>query len=122
MRRCPLLCLQFLLATPFDHQPIAVPSIPTFNSVVQNILPAKSELSRVDEVSLLLKHLPGACDRAKGLQHDSQYASRYYRARFHRGSQLQQKQLRQVTSLSLPAAQQWARGCLIPVTDPFQCS
>ena len=122
MRACPLLRLSFLLATPFDHQPVVLPSIPTAASVVQGIVPAKSELSRVDELQLLLRHLPEACNRAKELQHDAQYASRYYRARFHRGSQLQQKQLSHVVALNPQKAQQWARQRLHPVSDPFQCS
>lgn len=122
MRACPLLRLPFLLATPFDHQPVVLPSIPTAASVVQGIVPAKSELSRVDELQLLLRHLPEACNRAKELQHDAQYASRYYRARFHRGSQLQQKQLSHVVALNPQKAQQWARQRLHPVSDPFQCS
>ncbi|KPI86687.1 hypothetical protein ABL78_4245 [Leptomonas seymouri] len=121
MRRCQRFFLQFLLPTPFDHQSVAVPSIPTTKSMVQKILPSKSELSRVDEVGLLLKHLPAACDKAKELQHDAQYASRYYRARFRRGSQLQHKQCAHVASLSSPAAQKWARAQLIPITDPFHC-
>ncbi|KAG5511377.1 hypothetical protein JKF63_07340 [Porcisia hertigi] len=122
MQTCRLLCLQFLLNTPFDHQPIAVPSVPTARSVIEDIIPPKSELSRVDEVGLLLKHLPAACDKAKQLQHDAQYASRYYRARFNRGTQLQLKHATHIAALSSPAeVQQWARSRLYPISNPFQC-
>ncbi|AYU75916.1 hypothetical protein conserved [Leishmania donovani] len=122
MQTCGLVRLQFLLNTPFDHQPIAVPAVPTARSVIEDIIPPRSELSRVDEVGLLLKHLPAACDKAKQLQHDAQYASRYYRARFSRGSQLQWKHATQVAAASGPAeVQQWARSRLYPISDPFQC-
>ncbi|CBZ23366.1 conserved hypothetical protein [Leishmania mexicana MHOM/GT/2001/U1103] len=117
-----LLRLQFLLNTPFDHQPIAVPAVPTVRSVIEDIIPPRSELSRVDEVGLLLKHLPAACDKSKQLQHDAEYASRYYRARFNRGSQLQLKHANHIAAASSPAeVQQWARSRLHPISDPFQC-
>ncbi|AIN95452.1 hypothetical protein LPMP_050110 [Leishmania panamensis] len=122
MQTCRLLCLQFLLNTPFDHQPITVPAVPTARFIIEGITPPKSELSRVDEVGLLLKHLPTACDEAKQLQHDAQYASRYYRARFNRGSQLQLKHATHVAAASSAAeVQQWARSRLHPISDPFQC-
>lgn len=122
MRRSCLTRLPYLLPTPFDHQPIAIPAIPSVKAVVENILPSQPELSRVDEVQLLLQRLPAACDAAKELQHSSQYASRYYRARLHRGSQLQEKQLKFVAEATPRAAQEWARKRLQPVTDPFQCA
>ncbi|GET85744.1 hypothetical protein, conserved [Leishmania tarentolae] len=122
MKACRVLGLQYLLNTPFDHQPIAVPAVPTVRAVVEGIIPPKSDLSRVDEVGLLLKHLPAACDKAKQLQHDAQYTSRYYRARFNRGSELQMKHATHVAAASSPAeAQQWARSRLHPISDPFQC-
>lgn len=122
MRTSRLARLPYLLPTPFDHQPVSIPTVPTAKVVIQTILPSKSDLSRVDEVSLLLRHLPAACDRAKELQHDAQYASRYYRARLHRGSQQQQRQLEQVVACSPQEAQQWAHARLHPITDPFQCT
>ncbi|KAG5486276.1 hypothetical protein CUR178_07587 [Leishmania enriettii] len=122
MQTCQLLRLQFLLSTPFDHQPIAVPAVPTARSVIEEITPRQSELSRVDEVGLLLKHLPAACDEAKQLQHDAQFASRYYRARLNRGTQLQLKHAMHIAAVSDPAeVQQWARSRLHPISDPFQC-
>jgi hypothetical protein len=96
--------------------------VPTAKAVVKGIMPANSELSRVGEVTLLLKQLPEACDRAKELQHAAQYASRYYRARFHRGSQLQQRQLADIAAMSPQEAQRWASQRLHPISDPFQCS
>lgn len=123
LRRCAPWRLQFLLNTPFDHQPVAVPAVPTARAVIADIIPPKSELSRVDEVSRLLKELPAACDAAKQLQHDAQYASRYYRARFNRGSQMQAKHATHLAALSSPAeVQAWARSRLHPITDPFQCA
>ncbi|KAG5487020.1 hypothetical protein LSCM1_07687 [Leishmania martiniquensis] len=122
MQMCQLLRLQFLLNTPFDHQPIAVPAVPTARAVIEKIIPPKSELSRVDEVGLLLKHLPSACDEAKQLRHDAQYASRYYRARFNRGSRLQLKHATHIAAASdLAEVQEWARSRLHPISDPFQC-
>ncbi|KAK7198064.1 hypothetical protein NESM_000762100 [Novymonas esmeraldas] len=120
MRVCRGLRVQFLLNTPFDHQPIAVPAVPTARAVVETVTPPSSEVSRVDEVALLLRDLPAACDAAKQLQHDALYASRYYRARFSRGTQLQLRQATHLAELANPEdVQQWARSRLHPISDPF---
>lgn len=111
-----------LLLTPLDYQPTHIPHIPSTAAVMNDIRPAKGEMSRSDEVRKLLEELPRSCDTAKQLLHDSQYASKYYRARFSRGMEGQRKQATEIAAMSShEEVEAWARGRLCRIADPFRC-
>lgn len=110
---------KYYIPTPFDHQPVAVPAVRSYTALVAAIAPP-GELARTDEVQLLLKGLPAACDDAKEAMLQGKRASRYYRSRYGRGAELQRRQAEGVLAAGSEAeAQAWARGRCIKVNDPL---
>lgn len=88
-------------------------------AVIGSVAPP-GELSRRDEVQLLLKGLPKACDDAKEALLQGRRASRYYRARYGRGADTQRKHAETVAAMPSKAdVQAWALSRCIRVSDPL---
>ncbi|CCW69025.1 unnamed protein product [Phytomonas sp. Hart1] len=108
----------YFVQTPFDHQPIAIPKVVSLSKTVDQIAPSKT-ISRRDEVKLLLEQLPNACRDAKAQYLLAQRGSRYYRARYARGAELQRKQAKMLLEMPDADAVGWAKGRCMPVRNPL---
>ncbi|EPY27601.1 hypothetical protein STCU_02968 [Strigomonas culicis] len=112
LRRCLPCRRRWFIRTPFDCQPMEVATTPSFSNIMGDLVPHK-DLSRQDELKLLLERLPAKCDEAKETLLDAQRASRYYRKRFKRGMETQRRHAqRAVAEASDAQLADWAvRKC-----------
>ncbi|CCW64433.1 unnamed protein product [Phytomonas sp. EM1] len=116
-----LVCLRratYFVQTPFDCQPMKIPKVASLAQTMDKIIPQKG-ISREDEVKLLLEKLPLACKEAKEQYLVAQRASRYYRARYGRGSEVQRKQAKMVLEMPDEDVVRWARSRCMLVRDPL---
>ncbi|RNF26718.1 uncharacterized protein Tco025E_01043 [Trypanosoma conorhini] len=107
-----------LLPSPFCHQPVAVPVVPSLRHLLQEAQP-HGEGSREEVVAALLEKLPAHCDRVKKEMLHAGYASRYYRSRYGRGLETRRKQLQQLLAMSDDEVRLWAQSRCVPVRDPL---
>ncbi|ESL06600.1 hypothetical protein TRSC58_05723 [Trypanosoma rangeli SC58] len=107
-----------LLPSPFCHQPVAVPLVPSLRRLLQEVQP-RDEGSREEVVTALLEKLPAQCDRVKKDMLHARYASRYYRSRYGRGLEARRKELKKLLEMSDDEVRLWAQARCVPVRDPL---
>lgn len=109
---------KYVVQTPFDHQPVAIPGRQAVSKVMQELFPSK-DFSRRDEVRTLLKQLPQKCDEAKEALLQSQRASRYYRKRYGRGAESLQRISCILMKMDDTEITRWAEGRCVSVRNPL---
>ncbi|RNF10492.1 hypothetical protein TraAM80_01538 [Trypanosoma rangeli] len=118
MRPSSMVLGRALLPTPFSHQPVALPLVPSLRRLLREVQP-RDEGSREEVVTAMLEKLPAQCDRVKKDMLHARYASRYYRSRYGRGLETRRKQLKKLLEMSDDEVRLWAQARCIPVRDPL---